>query len=77
MKKVIAPKRGFFVKDLNMDHSGVGKYAIILYAKRGRFGNILSKRFKRKVLTPKGFQIASIENNKPKVGAVTIIYKKR
>ena len=76
MKKVVAPKKGFFVRDFVSDSLGV-KYIDLLYTKRGKLGRLLKVRAKKRISVPKGMRVISMENNKPRLGAVTITYKKR
>lgn len=76
MKKVIAPKKGFFVRDFNSDSLGV-KYVDLFYAKRGRLGKLLKITAKKRILVPRGMRVIRMENNKPKLAAVTITFTKR
>lgn len=72
--KVVNAKKGYFVKDFKTNPTGTN-YVDIIYAKRGRLGQILKLKFKKRINLPKGAKIMIISNNKPKVGQVFIKYK--
>lgn len=75
MVKVIVRKKGFFAIDFNSDSLGY-KWVKISFRKRGRLGKLLKIKAERIIKVPKGFRVISINNNKPKIGSVTINYEK-
>ena len=76
MKKIVPPIRGFAVKDFNWTVNKSGAFVTLIYAKKGRFGKLLKFTFQKRVYNPKGFEITKIQNNEPRVGFVTLTYRK-
>ena len=73
---IIKPKKGYSAWNFNTD-SLAEKWVEIIYKKRSRLGKILKTVKKKRISLPKGVRLISINNHKPKVGYVTINYKKK
>ena len=74
-KIIIKNPKGKVVKNFEGNPSG-RKFVTITYSRRGRLGKFLKLESTKKVKLPPNTTWTSIANNSPKVGSVTINYKK-
>jgi len=76
VKRVIRRIKGKRV--LSFDSDALGrKFVIVYYGSKSRLGRLFRRTTTRTIRIPKGNKISRIENNKPRIGDVTVTYNKR